>query len=645
VLTDANDVLIGTWDNLTGINSNFINFYTQEEVQTATAGQTVFTLSSVTYTPGTNSLSVFVDGVNQYDGSSYAYVETDSTTVTFTAGLHVGALVKFTTAVTLSSGVTTADLVTYDPPFIASVPTTVELKLAETVSVKDFGAVGDGVTDDSDAIRAAVASVTAEGGQVYFPAGSYKVTADPADVTGNTAIYVPSKVRIYGASQGGTLIVPGANNTVCFRFLGNNGGIENLQIDNLGTTYTNTSGIQLAPLDEAQTTIRTDTQFNEVTNVSIRRVAEAIVLRCGPTVGGADSYCYYNTFTNIDIRNCNIGIWLKIPNTVIGSGCNRNRFINCRVGETGCNTGLIIDAGNTNTFVGLSFEGITEGPTPNATPTAIVVAYNTLSYDAGENKFYGLSIEGCTRSINNSNPDLELYGYTDATNSYFTPLNYPLAVNMTKGDIAGLRVGTNRQPTSTGDFYVPSTPSLVQATSGTSSSEIRVNSGGNFGYFSYYAADVPYWRMGNNGTGTTKITFFDGAFVARNVIDISNGNFYPSVDNTSSLGLATNRWSVVYAGTGAINTSDANQKTDIVDISEVEKRVAIKLKSLIKRFKFKEGKRYHFGVIAQDVKTAFESEGLVAEEYGVFCSDTLEDGSIQLGVRYDELLTFIISVM
>lgn len=166
VLTDANDVLIGTWDNLIGINSNFLNYYTQEEIQTATAGQTVFTLSTITYSPGTNSLSVFVDGVNQYDGSSFAYVETDSTTVTFTSGLHVGALVKFTTAVSLSSGVNNASLVTYDPPFIGGVSTTVEAKLAQTVSVIDFGAIGDGVTDDTAAIQAALDSGA---GAIYFP--------------------------------------------------------------------------------------------------------------------------------------------------------------------------------------------------------------------------------------------------------------------------------------------------------------------------------------------------------------------------------------------------------------------------------------------------------------------------------------------
>lgn len=176
VLKDSNDVLIGTYDNVIGINSNFVNYAVQEEIQTATAGQTVFNLTTINYTPGTNSLSVFVDGVNQYDGVSYAYVETDSDTVTFTSGLHVGALVKFTTAVTLSSGVTTADLVSYDPPFPNSVPTTVENKLAESVSVLDFGAAGDGVTDDTVAIQNAI-NATAYGGTLHIPAGSYLVSA------------------------------------------------------------------------------------------------------------------------------------------------------------------------------------------------------------------------------------------------------------------------------------------------------------------------------------------------------------------------------------------------------------------------------------------------------------------------------------
>jgi hypothetical protein len=107
------------------------------------------------------------------------------------------------------------------------------------------------------------------------------------------------------------------------------------------------------------------------------------------------------------------------------------------------------------------------------------------------------------------------------------------------------------------------------------------------------------------------------------------GNFYPARDNVQNLGGASNRWAVVYAGTGTINTSDANEKTDFEEISDAEKRVAVKIKSLFKRYRFKDAvakkgdsARYHFGAVAQEVAQAFENEGLVAEQYGIFCSDT-----------------------
>jgi len=51
-------------------------------------------------------------------------------------------------------------------------------KLADTVSVKDFGAVGDGITDDRAAIVAAITASKA----VYFPAGNYLVSS-PITIT------------------------------------------------------------------------------------------------------------------------------------------------------------------------------------------------------------------------------------------------------------------------------------------------------------------------------------------------------------------------------------------------------------------------------------------------------------------------------
>jgi hypothetical protein len=66
---------------------------------------------------------------------------------------------------------------------------TVQAKLRETVSVKDFGAAGDGSTDDSAAVQAAINTMTA-GGTLVFPFGTYKI---------NTSILVPySNITILG---------------------------------------------------------------------------------------------------------------------------------------------------------------------------------------------------------------------------------------------------------------------------------------------------------------------------------------------------------------------------------------------------------------------------------------------------------------
>jgi hypothetical protein len=85
-----------------------------------------------------------------------------------------------------------SDLVTFTQAGVGAVPRTVQVKLEETISVKDFGAVGDGVADDTAAIQAAINSIT--GGTVYFPTGVYKFSN----------LTITKAIQLVGAGWGST---------------------------------------------------------------------------------------------------------------------------------------------------------------------------------------------------------------------------------------------------------------------------------------------------------------------------------------------------------------------------------------------------------------------------------------------------------
>lgn len=57
------------------------------------------------------------------------------------------------------------------------------------VNVKDYGAMGDGVNDDTTAIQAAIDEALTKSGTVYLPPGNYKVTSQ-LDVAGNGFITI-----------------------------------------------------------------------------------------------------------------------------------------------------------------------------------------------------------------------------------------------------------------------------------------------------------------------------------------------------------------------------------------------------------------------------------------------------------------------
>lgn len=82
---------------------------------------------------------------------------------------------------------------TYTASGTGAVTRTVSAKLGETLSVKDFGAVGDGVTDDAAAIQLAI-NATPTYGVLFFPAGTYLIGAQLASVNDYVRFCGPAKL-------------------------------------------------------------------------------------------------------------------------------------------------------------------------------------------------------------------------------------------------------------------------------------------------------------------------------------------------------------------------------------------------------------------------------------------------------------------
>jgi hypothetical protein len=110
-------------------------------------------------------------------------------------------------------------------PFIqagsGAVTRTAQDKMRESVSVKDFGAVGDGVVDDTVAIQNAINSLTV-GGLVYFPAGDY--------ITSSTITIAAESVVLAGAGRSATRIKADHTSGSVFRFTRSYCGVKGMMV-------------------------------------------------------------------------------------------------------------------------------------------------------------------------------------------------------------------------------------------------------------------------------------------------------------------------------------------------------------------------------------------------------------------------------
>jgi len=164
------------------VGGNFTN-----NTYTGDGSTTSFVL---TVDPGTkNNVQVYIDGVYQ----NKATFSITASSLTFTEAPPLNSAIEFLIGSAIDSVGADANRVNYNQGGTGAVNTNVAAKLQETVSVKDFGAVGDGVADDTAAIQAAMDAAQ----NIYFPTGTYNITSP---------LYLDTRKHLYGNVNGQPVI-------------------------------------------------------------------------------------------------------------------------------------------------------------------------------------------------------------------------------------------------------------------------------------------------------------------------------------------------------------------------------------------------------------------------------------------------------
>jgi parallel beta-helix repeat protein len=167
---------------------------------TGTGAQTAFNLATAPVAE--NNTQIYIDGVYQQKDT---YTLSGATINFSTAPPNLSGIEVVTFSIA-SLGTTDASNVSYNEGSAGAVNTSVQAKLQETVSVKDFGAAGDGVTDDTAAIQAAIDYAEADAKVIYFPTGTFSVST-LSITNGIRGISCDGIIKGQGSAAAATIVI------------------------------------------------------------------------------------------------------------------------------------------------------------------------------------------------------------------------------------------------------------------------------------------------------------------------------------------------------------------------------------------------------------------------------------------------------
>ena len=130
----------------------------------------------------------------------------------------------------------------------------------------------------------------------------------------------------------------------------------------------------------------------------------------------------------------------------------------------------------------------------------------------------------------------------------------------------------------------------------------------------------------------------------------TNDSFSPLADNSNDLGRLNNRWDDVYATNGTIQTSDANDKSNIAD-SDLGLSFVSQLTPRKYTLNDGDSSRTHYGLIAQEVKTVLDNNNISTSDFAPYIKGEILDtnnqgtGEYKHGLRYTELISILIKAI
>ena len=315
---------------------------------TATAGQTTFSVSPAT--PYNASIVVIVNGLQL----SPAEVSVSGTNV-ITPALTVGdeVVIRRYTAEPVASPDATE--VNFIQAGTGAVTRTSQAKMRDVVSVKDFGAVADGIfttggspsgTDNLSFFNSALAAAVSTGiSRVYVPGGRYYLSGKltlPSGIIleGDGTAWLPGFLA--GIGKGTALLINGAAGNDCLAFAENTSAHSEIRDISIYNTNTNAIRSVVSVIGHLYP------RMKNVEIASLRKTTGS-GLYLAPSATGAQYETLWGDFDNVMVTITDVGSateasvrWgLNIYSLTSTKVCNANAF---RAGQfAGTWGGLIID--------------------------------------------------------------------------------------------------------------------------------------------------------------------------------------------------------------------------------------------------------------------------------------------------------------